>query len=98
MQNSKPVVDSRRFDAGGGEGYGDLRQGSARVLKDVEQSGNCGRTSEVYGVILKSDQNSLSVDFDATKRKIRRRQAIKWLIAILIPTFIVKWNLIDTIG
>ena len=61
----------------GGGGYGDpLDRDPARVLKDVEQRWETAeRASEVYGVILKSDQNSLSVDFDATREeRARRRQ------------------------
>lgn len=72
----KPGEWIQGFDAGGG-GYGDpLDRDPARVLKDVEQRWETAeRASEVYGVILKSDHNSLSVDFDATREeRARRRQ------------------------
>ena len=72
----KPGEWIQGFDAGGG-GYGDpLDRDPARVLKDVEQRWETAeRAIEVYGVILKSDQNSLSVDFDATREeRARRRQ------------------------
>ena len=72
----KPGEWIQGFDAGGG-GYGDpLDRDPARVLKDVEQRWETAeRAFEVYGVILKSDQNSLSVDFDATREeRARRRQ------------------------
>ncbi len=63
------------FDAGGG-GYGDpLDRDPDRVLKDVQQRWETlERATDVYGVIIKSDQDALSVDVDATGEERTRRR------------------------
>ena len=63
------------FDAGGG-GYGDpLDRDPCRVLKDVQQRWETlERATDVYGVILKSEQDGFSIDIDATEKERARRR------------------------
>ena len=59
-----------------GGGYGDpLDRDPDRVLKDVQQRWETlERATDVYGVIIKSDQDALSVDVDATEEERTRRR------------------------